>query len=58
MKEIDYSDKTISMRITRMAQLRNLCVSLARAGKAARDAEVLSDSERQTVRDRPVNNGK
>jgi len=39
MREIDYSDKAISMRITRMAQLRNLCVSLARAGKAARESQ-------------------
>jgi hypothetical protein len=36
MREIDYSDRAISMRITRMAQLRNLCVSLARAGKTDR----------------------
>lgn len=56
MKEIDYSDKAISMRITRMAQLRNLCVSLARAGKAARDEEALLD--KQAVRDRPFNSGK
>ncbi|MDP9360836.1 MAG: hypothetical protein M3P29_05220 [Acidobacteriota bacterium] len=57
MKEIDYSDKAISMRITRMAQLRNLCVSLAKSGKAARDAEALREREQQTVRDRPVNSG-
>lgn len=33
MREVDYSDRAIAMRITRMAQLRNLCVSLAKAGK-------------------------
>ena len=35
MREVDYSDRAISMRITRMAQLRKLCVSLAKAGKTA-----------------------
>ncbi len=39
MREVDYSDRAISMRITRMAQLRNLCVSLASAGKAARKSQ-------------------
>jgi hypothetical protein len=34
MREVDYSDRAISIRIMRMAQLRNLCVSLAKAGKA------------------------
>ena len=41
MKEIDYSDKAISIRITRVAQLRNLCLSLGRAGRAARDADAV-----------------
>lgn len=32
MKQVDYSDAAIELRINRVSQLRNLCVSLARAG--------------------------
>jgi hypothetical protein len=31
MKTADYSDRAIEMRIKRLAQLRNLCLSLAKA---------------------------
>ena len=32
MKQIDYSEEAIERRIVTVAQLRNLCVSLAKAG--------------------------
>lgn len=51
---VDYSEKAVSMRIRQASQLRKLCLSLGRAGKAARDAGTLRDVEQQTVRDRPV----
>ena len=31
MKDIDYSDKAITMRLKRVSQLRKLCLSLAKA---------------------------
>jgi hypothetical protein len=31
MKSVDYSDKAISMRIRQVAQLRKLCLSLAKS---------------------------
>ncbi len=34
MKDVDYSDKAIEMRIRQVAQLRNLCLSLAKANPA------------------------
>ena len=32
MKQVDYSDAAIEKRINQVSQLRNLCMSLARAG--------------------------
>ena len=31
MKDVDYSDRAITMRLKRLAQLRRLCLSLAKA---------------------------
>ena len=31
MKQVDYSDRAITMRIRQVSQLRRLCLSLARA---------------------------
>lgn len=31
MKQVDYSDRAIEMRIVRLSQLRSLCISLAKA---------------------------
>ena len=31
MKQVDYSEKAIEMRIRQVAQLRKLCLSLAKA---------------------------
>jgi hypothetical protein len=31
MKEVDYSDKAITMRLRRVSQLRKLCLSLSRS---------------------------
>jgi hypothetical protein len=35
--KVDYSEQAIDLRIRRLAQLRNLCLSLAKAGAAARE---------------------
>jgi hypothetical protein len=34
MKNVDYSDKAISMRIRQASQLRKLCLSLGKATRA------------------------
>ena len=34
MKDIDYSDRAIALRIRQMSQLRKLCLSLAKAKPA------------------------
>ena len=31
MKEVDYSDRAVTMRIKRLSQLRRLCLELAKA---------------------------
>lgn len=46
MKHIDYSDGAIERRIVRLSQLRNLCLSLAKANPA-------NASRRPPVSDRP-----
>jgi hypothetical protein len=51
---VDYSEKAVAMRIRQASQLRKLCLSLGRAGKAAREAGLLRDTEPQTLRDRPI----
>jgi len=34
MKQVDYSDRAVTMRIKRVSQLRKLCLSLAKAKPA------------------------
>jgi len=51
---VDYSEKAVTMRIRQASQLRKLCLSLGRAGKAAREAGILRDTGPQTVRAQPV----
>lgn len=34
MKQVDYSEKAVAMRIRQVAQLRKLCLSLAKAGSS------------------------
>jgi hypothetical protein len=36
MREVDYSDQAISLRIHRVSQLRNLCLELKKAGEVLR----------------------
>ena len=31
MKEVDYSDRAVTMRVKRLSQLRRLCLELAKA---------------------------
>ncbi len=34
MKQVDYSDRALDMRLKRLSQLRKLCLSLAKAKPA------------------------
>jgi hypothetical protein len=34
MTQVDYTERAITMRLKRLAQLRRLCVSLKKAGEA------------------------
>jgi hypothetical protein len=36
MKEVDYSDRAVTLRIHRVSQLRNLCLELKKAGEVLR----------------------
>jgi len=48
MKRIDYSEEAIERRIVTVAQLRNLCLSLAKAG--AETKKKLSDDKEHEER--------
>ena len=45
-KEVDYSPNAIAMRLERLSQLRDLCVSLSRSKKAT--AAKSQEPERKT----------
>jgi hypothetical protein len=47
MKPVDYSEEAIDLRIRRLAQLRDLCLSLARAGAAAREKRRAAENEKR-----------
>ena len=46
MNPIDMSPRAITMRIRRAAQLRNLCLSLAKAGSEARKAAAADEDSK------------
>jgi hypothetical protein len=39
MKQVDYSDRAIDMRLKRLSQLRKVCLSLARASATPASAK-------------------
>jgi len=41
MTKVDMSPQAVTLRIRRLAQLRNLCLSLAKAGALAREKQRL-----------------
>jgi hypothetical protein len=55
---VDYSEKAVTMRIRQASQLRKLCLSLGKAGEAARESGVLRDTGPQTVHVRSSNEKK
>ncbi len=46
MKRVDYSERAIAVRIERVSQLRQLCLSLAKAGQLKTETKVPDESKK------------
>jgi hypothetical protein len=46
MNKVDYSEPAVTLRIRQASQLRRLCLSLAKAGKAAAAAKAAAPPPR------------